>query len=76
MLTRFLIGWYFNRRILPWDNDIDIVLTGKSIENFKKLDNFETDEIIITWPYNLNIIIHNISINTQNLYVIKFNINN
>jgi phosphorylcholine metabolism protein LicD len=42
-----LIGWYFNRRILPWDNDIDIVLTGKSIENLKKLDNFETEKIII-----------------------------
>ena len=42
-----LIGWYFNRKILPWDNDIDIVLIGKSIDNFKKLDNFENEDIII-----------------------------
>ena len=42
-----LIGWYFNRKILPWDNDIDIVLMGKSINNFKKIDNFENDDVII-----------------------------
>ena len=42
-----LIGWYFNRKILPWDNDIDIVLIGNSIERLKRLDNFETEEIII-----------------------------
>jgi phosphorylcholine metabolism protein LicD len=42
-----LIGWYFNRKILPWDNDIDIVLMGKSIENLKKINNFENDNFII-----------------------------
>ena len=42
-----LIGWYFNRKVLPWDNDIDLVLIGKSIENFKKLNNYEDTDILI-----------------------------
>lgn len=33
-----LLGWYFNRKILPWDNNINISLMGKSIDNFLKLD--------------------------------------
>jgi len=42
-----LIGWFFNKKILPWDDDIDICLIGKSIANFKKLNGYEDDDIII-----------------------------
>jgi phosphorylcholine metabolism protein LicD len=33
-----LIGHYFNNKMLPWDDDIDLVLIGKSINNFLRLD--------------------------------------
>ena len=28
-----LLGWYWNRLILPWDSDIDVMVTEKSIEH-------------------------------------------
>ena len=39
-----LIGYYFGKKILPWDDDIDIILVGDSIE---KLKNYSDDDIII-----------------------------
>ena len=40
-----LIGYHFNKHILPWDDDIDMVLVDeKSINNIKK---YETDDILI-----------------------------
>jgi len=33
-----LIGYYFNKKMLPWDDDIDIVLFGDDINKFLKLD--------------------------------------
>lgn len=42
-----LIGYYFNKQILPWDNDIDIKLVGSSIDNMKKLDRYQTKDILI-----------------------------
>ena len=33
-----LIGWYFNRKVLPWDTNINISFIGKSIDNFLNLD--------------------------------------
>ena len=39
-----LIGFYFNKKMLNWDDDIDIILTGKSINNMK---NFETSDYLI-----------------------------
>lgn len=42
-----LIGWYFNKRILPWDNDIDIILLGDDVDEFVKYDNMQTKDWII-----------------------------
>ena len=42
-----LIGYYFNKQILPWDDDIDIKLLGDSIDNMKKLHKYESENIII-----------------------------
>lgn len=39
-----LIGLYFNNSILPWDDDIDIILIDDSID---KIKNYETDNYII-----------------------------
>lgn len=33
-----LIGHFFNKKVLPWDDDIDVVLVGESIQKFIKLD--------------------------------------
>ena len=33
-----LIGHYFNKKVLPWDDDIDVVLVGESIQKFIKLN--------------------------------------
>ena len=49
-----LIGWYFNGKMLPWDNDIDIVLVGGSIDKLKQLDKFENDNLIIKVNSNSN----------------------
>lgn len=42
-----LIGWYFNKRILPWDDDIDIIVLGDDVEEFVKYDNMQTKDWII-----------------------------
>jgi hypothetical protein len=39
-----LIGYYFNKKLLPWDDDIDIILVEESITNLK---NYEDDNYII-----------------------------
>ncbi|EMC99420.1 hypothetical protein BAUCODRAFT_63386 [Baudoinia panamericana UAMH 10762] len=26
-----LLGWYWNRKVLPWDNDLDVMITEKSL---------------------------------------------
>ena len=33
-----LIGHYFNNKMLPWDDDIDLVFIGESINNFLRID--------------------------------------
>ena len=47
LLHGSLIGYYFNKQILPWDNDIDIILIGSSIDNIKNLDRYQTKDILI-----------------------------
>lgn len=42
-----LIGWYFNRKMLPWDTNIHISFIGKSIDHFIKLDGYETNHLKI-----------------------------
>ena len=42
-----LIGWYFNRKILPWDDDIDVVILENDLKKFKILNNYETKNFII-----------------------------
>lgn len=42
-----LIGWYFNKKILPYDNDIDVVILQEDIVKFIQLDKLENDEYII-----------------------------
>lgn len=42
-----LIGWYFNKSILPFDNDIDVCILQEDILKFIKLDGIETNDYII-----------------------------
>lgn len=42
-----LIGYYFNKKILPWDDDIDLVLIGDSIKKFLKLNKIQNKYFII-----------------------------
>ena len=45
-----LIGYYFNGQMLPWDDDIDLILVGDSIH---KMENYETkDYLIEVNPYS------------------------
>ena len=46
-----LIGYYFNKKLLPWDDDIDMILLKTSSE---KLKNYEDDEILIEVNPNSN----------------------
>ena len=39
-----LIGYYFNKKFLPWDDDIDLILVENSI---KKLDNYNGSDYVI-----------------------------
>ena len=39
-----LIGYYFNKKILPWDDDIDVILIEPSIS---KLKNYSDNNYII-----------------------------
>ena len=42
-----LIGWHFNKKILPYDNDIDICILEEDIIKFIKCDGIENDDYII-----------------------------
>jgi phosphorylcholine metabolism protein LicD len=42
-----LIGWYFNKSILPYDNDIDVCILEEDIIKFIKCDKLENDDYII-----------------------------
>ena len=47
-----LIGYYFNKKILPWDDDIDIILVG---DDSYKLKNYNgSDYIIEVNPNSIN----------------------
>lgn len=37
-----LVGWYWNRRILPWDSDVDLQISEKSIEHLAQYYNMST----------------------------------
>ena len=39
-----LIGYYFNGKMLPWDDDIDMILLKESAD---KLENYEEEDFII-----------------------------
>ena len=42
-----LIGWYFGKKMLPWDDDIDICIFGNNIDKLIKLNRYETDNLIL-----------------------------
>ena len=42
-----LIGWYFGEKMLPWDDDIDIVILDEHREKLKMLNGFQTNTILI-----------------------------
>jgi len=42
-----LIGWHFNKKILPYDNDIDVCILEEDIIKFIKCDGIENDDYII-----------------------------
>jgi hypothetical protein len=46
-----LIGWMFNKDMLPWDDDIDMVIIGhEDIDALLILDGMQTDE----WLFEIN----------------------
>ena len=42
-----LIGWYFNKKMLPWDDDIDIVILDEHREKLKTLHGYQNNNILI-----------------------------
>lgn len=42
-----LIGYHFNKKILPYDDDIDVVILEEDIKSFLKLEGMETENYII-----------------------------
>jgi phosphorylcholine metabolism protein LicD len=42
-----LIGWHFNKEILPYDNDIDVCILEEDIIKFIKCDGIESNDYII-----------------------------
>ena len=42
-----LIGWYFGKKMLPWDDDIDICIFGNNINKLIKLNKYETEDLIL-----------------------------
>ena len=42
-----LIGWHFNKQILPYDNDIDVCILQEDIIKFIKCDGIEDENFII-----------------------------
>jgi phosphorylcholine metabolism protein LicD len=42
-----LIGWYFNGHLLPWDDDVDVIILQNGIKHFVKYDGMETSRRVI-----------------------------
>mgnify|MGYP001193543916 CR=1 FL=1 len=42
-----LIGWYFGQKMLPWDDDIDIVILDEHREKIKTLHGYQNNKILI-----------------------------
>ena len=42
-----LIGWYFGKKMLPWDDDIDIVILDEHREKLKTLHGYQNNNILI-----------------------------
>ena len=42
-----LIGWYFGEKMLPWDDDIDIVILDEHREKLKTLHGYQNNKILI-----------------------------
>ena len=42
-----LIGWYFGKKILPWDDDIDIVILDEHREKLKTLNRYQNNKLLI-----------------------------
>lgn len=42
-----LIGWYFGKHMLPWDDDIDIVILDEHRDKLKTLHQYQNNNILI-----------------------------
>jgi hypothetical protein len=42
-----LIGWHFNGNLLPWDDDIDLIVLEHDINRFVKYDGMETSRWVL-----------------------------
>jgi phosphorylcholine metabolism protein LicD len=42
-----LIGWYFGQKMLPWDDDIDIVILEEHREKLKTLHGYQNNKVLI-----------------------------
>lgn len=42
-----LLGWYFDKRPLPWDDDIDLIVLGEDVPALRRLDGFRDDQMLI-----------------------------
>jgi len=42
-----LIGWHFNKKILPYDDDIDVCVLEDDVLKFIKMDGYEDEDSII-----------------------------
>lgn len=54
-----LIGWHFNKKILPYDDDIDVCILEEDLIKFIKCDGIENENFII--KINPNFINRNIN---------------
>lgn len=39
-----LIGYFFNKQLLPWDDDVDVIVIGNDIHKIVQKHNWETNE--------------------------------
>ena len=42
-----LIGWSFNEQMLPWDDDLDVLITEDDVPKLKQLNNSNTNSLLI-----------------------------
>ena len=42
-----LVGWSFNQKMLPWDDDLDLFVTAADIPKLVELDGYKCDEFFI-----------------------------